>query len=164
MLPTLQRGDVIITDPSAYEDDTEPARGDVVIFQSVDGAFFVKRIIALAGEEVAMRDGTVFINGVPLTRSPSTADTWDGDGTLFEETLPGGQVIQTIDLRVGSPSDTIPPIVVPEGHFFMMGDNRDNSMDSRFVRVGAIPREKIFAKARRVIFSSTVSRIGVTVE
>lgn len=163
MAPTLVPGDVIITDPSAYDGDAEPQRGDVVIFLAPDGNFFVKRIMAIGGEEIFLRDGTVFIEGEPLQRTPSTDTTWDDTGTVYDETMPDGRVIQTLDLIEGSRADNTAVFKVPDGHFFVMGDNRDNSNDSRFT-VGTVARDKIFAKARRVIFSSTLSRIGLAVE
>ena len=146
MIPTLLVGDQFLACPSAYGLKLpftgitvlplgEPQRGDVVTFKNPlgQGPDWVKRIIGLPGETVAVSGTKIYINGEPL------ADPW---GRYF-----GGEKV----LR-----GNFGPVNVPEGHYFMMGDNRDNSMDSRFwagPKGGFVPRENIKGKALFIYWS-----------
>ena len=158
-----------------------PERGDVVIFKHpIDGSDYIKRAIGLPGDTVAMRDGQIILNGesVPKVRiadfiirqSPNTqchafseAISLPG-GTLacgyqqYRETLPNGVSYNVLDFGV-FPQDNFGPIVVPEGRFFAMGDNRDNSQDSRFAPepaggVGIVPDENLVARASVMMWST----------
>ena len=162
----------------------EPERGDIAVFRHpVNGSDFIKRVIGLPGDTVQMRDGRVILNGRPveLTRDgnfeelaepqgpqairPRCANGPVGDGGTcikekFVETLPDG-VSHSI-LNIGSQgADNTPVYTVPEGHYFFMGDNRDNSSDSRVPNVaggvGFVPFENLVGRADRVIFSSAGS-------
>lgn len=163
---------------------SEPERGDVVVFRHpVTGRDFIKRLIGLPGDKVQVREGLVYINDVPVEVTPDgtfeeTAAPQGphalrprcengpvGDGGVcikqkFVETLPNG-VSHSI-LNIGTQgSDNTPVYEVPEGHYFFMGDNRDNSSDSRVPTiangVGFVPFENLVGRADRVMFSSAGS-------
>ncbi len=143
---------------------SEPARGDVVVFRAphttIDEPPLIKRLVGLPGDRIRMRAGRLVVNGeaVALTpRGPGVDhDPRFGDAPVrvFDETLPGG-VTHAVLSRTdrGFPAET-PEYVVPAGHYFMMGDNRDNSRDSRFLdEVGYIPAENLIGKAQMIFFS-----------
>ncbi len=163
---------------------SEPERGDVVVFRHpVTGRDFIKRLIGLPGDKVQVREGLVYINDVPVEVTPDgtfeetaapqgphalrprCANGPVGDGGIcikqkFVETLPNG-VSHSI-LNIGTQgSDNTPVYEVPEGHYFFMGDNRDNSSDSRVPTiangVGFVPFENLVGRADRVMFSSAGS-------
>lgn len=153
-----------------------PARGDVVVFKHpVDKIDYVKRAIALPGDSVALRGGQLFLNGAPVPRvrmtdfviplSPNTRCAWGGlpragacAYARFRETLPSGVSYDTLDFGP-TPQDDFGPIVVPRGTVFLLGDNRDNSQDSRFparsgAGVGLVPQELLVARASVMVWST----------
>lgn len=137
-----------------------PARGDVVVFRHPhSGEDMIKRVIGLPGDRVAIRSGRLWLNGaeVPL----SAAGRWSyraGEGGVvavqaFREALPGAQP-HTILLRERrSPMGDMAEQVVPEGRLFMLGDNRDNSLDSRFAAMGFVPLENLIGRADAILYS-----------
>ena len=161
-----------------------PERGDVVIASppgvKVD---YIKRVIGLPGDRIEVRGGIVILNGVPIKRSPlqsrlipvdENAPCNDGryndlittkaDGRrwcampVYRETLPSGRSYDTIDLRNDSQGDDFGPITIPQNHVFLMGDNRDNSSDSRFPvdqggLGGPVPWENLGGRAEFITFS-----------
>jgi signal peptidase I len=143
-----------------------PKRGDVAVFKlptdtNID---YIKRVIGLPGDRIQMRDGVLFINGeaVPKVRVEDYVDNEPGavDRGVpieqFEETLPNGVKYRVLDRRPGSTGevDNTDEYVVPAGHYFMMGDNRDNSEDSRFLNaVGYVPIENYVGRADIIFFS-----------
>jgi signal peptidase I len=157
-----------------------PDRGDVVIFKHpIDRTDYVKRVIGLPGDQVQMVAGVLHLNGQPVNKE-QIADfivrirsdghcrearfaQRDADGFLcryprFRETLPGGVRYEILDLGLG-PADTTPPVVVPEGMLFLMGDNRDNSLDSRYPAVpqqgiGLVPVDNLVGEASFMFFST----------
>jgi signal peptidase I len=160
---------------------SEPERGDVVVFRHpVTGRDFIKRLIGLPGDRVQMKDGQLYINDVaveveqdgvfeetyerqgPQGLIPRCANGNPGQGGLCLkdrafETLPNG--VRHSVLNIGNQSlDTTGVYTVPEGHYFFMGDNRDNSTDSRVDQrlggVGFVPAEDIVGRADRIMFSS----------
>jgi signal peptidase I len=158
----------------------EPERGDVVVFRHPStGADFIKRLIGLPGDTVQMKDGILWLNGqeVPQTPAgtfeelmapqgsqgniPRCANAPVGPGgncvkERFTETLPGGVSHDILNIGQGA-GDNTALFTVPEGHYFFMGDNRDNSQDSRFKRpngVGMLPAEYLIGRADRIMFSS----------
>jgi signal peptidase I len=161
---------------------TEPARGDVVVFRHpVSGADFIKRVIGLPGDRIQMRGGVLYLNDEPVPQEPAGVFTEVyerqgsaggfprcenapvGQGGICEksryiETLPGGRQYPVLNIEDRGFADNTPVFTVPPGHFFFMGDNRDNSVDSRAPQniggVGMVPFDHLIGRADRVMFSS----------
>ena len=173
----------IIFSPPLFEGrilNTAPERGDVVVFKLPrDGRTdYIKRLIGLPGDRIQLVGGQVYLNGKALPReriddfvTPVTPNTHcappfrqthaDGQAYChyprFRETLPSGRSYATLDLTRTGANDTTREFIVPPGHYFMMGDNRDNSQDSRLppsVGVGYVPADNLVGRAE-VIFYST---------
>jgi signal peptidase I len=139
----------------------EPQHGDVVVFRlPKDGATdYIKRVIGLPGDRIQMIDGLLHINGVPVKRE-RVADFIDDEKggaervRRWRETLPNGVSYETLDLQDNGYLDDTEEYLVPPGHYFMMGDNRDDSADSRVpTAVGYVPFENLIGKAQIVFFS-----------
>ena len=177
MVPTLLIGDYLLVSKFSYGYSRysfpwspplfdgrilgdEPERGDIAVFRlprdpSLD---YIKRVIGLPGDRIQMRDGQLFINGAAVPREPSGFYVETNsfgepfEVPIFRETLPNGVSYDTLDADPSSSGDNTPEFVVPAEHFFMMGDNRDNSLDSRFT-VGMVPHENFVGKAQVIFFS-----------
>jgi signal peptidase I, bacterial type len=140
----------------------EPERGDVVVFKLPrdNETDYIKRVIGLPGDEIQMIDGVLHINGQAVKKE-RTDDFVQGDASGRErriprylETLPNGVIYPVLDLTQDSIGDNTEVYKVPENHFFMMGDNRDNSTDSRFLsEVGFVPFENLVGRAEIIFFS-----------
>lgn len=159
-----------------------PERGDVVVFKAPpsNNVDYIKRVIGLPGDRIQMRTGQVFLNGRPIPKirvpdlvlpvSPNTRciapvfERMTTAGTMachyprFKEILPNGRSYYVLDLA-NSVADTTDVYTVPQGHVFMMGDNRDNSLDSRFPAedgggIGFVPVENLVGRATISIFST----------
>ncbi|HEX8569504.1 MAG TPA: signal peptidase I [Caulobacteraceae bacterium] len=139
-----------------------PARGDVVVFRATDdpGNVLVKRVVGLPGDRVQMRNGSVLLNGRPLATSPlGEANDRDAPGVrvaVAEERTPAGRAYRTFDRGPGAEGDDTGVFRVPDGSYFMLGDNRDNSLDSRWPAgfgVGPIPAENLIGEAELVLMS-----------
>ena len=133
-----------------------PNRGDVIVFRKPheEETDYIKRLIGLPGDRIQVKDGVLFINDVAVPRVPE-GDYTAEDGSKvpqFRETLPNGVTYLTLDLNPNSTGDNTREFVVPPDHYFMMGDNRDNSLDSRF-DVGYVPAENLVGKAQVIFFS-----------
>ena len=166
---------------------SEPERGDVVVFRHpVNGSDFIKRLIGLPGDTVQMRGGVLWLNGQevpqtpdgvfsevferqgPMGHEPRCENAPVGQGGLctksrFIETLPGGRQHGVLNIDNGGFGDETPVFTVPDGHYFFIGDNRDNSQDSRYGRavggVGFVPAENLIGRADRIMFSSAGSSL-----
>jgi signal peptidase I len=185
MLPTLQIGDRILASKFAYGWSrfsppvtlpgphgrlafSDPKRGDVVVFvHPVRGDVWVKRVIGLPGDEVAVLHGRVRINNVDVPRERVGPSELEHDGkrvpvTEYRETLPGASSSHAIWLvRDDLPLENWGPVRVPPGHLLMMGDNRDDSADSRVPLneggVGLLPIENVLGRADLILFSTAAS-------
>ncbi|MDI4662877.1 signal peptidase I [Xanthobacter autotrophicus] len=141
---------------------SEPTRGDVVVFKLPrdNETDYIKRVIGMPGDKIQMIGGLLHINGAPVKRE-RLPDVAEDDGTgrkvpvkRWRETLPNGVTYETLDLVDNGFYDNTPVYEVPVGHFFMMGDNRDNSADSRVLsQVGYVPFENLIGKAQVIFFS-----------
>jgi len=140
----------------------EPKRGDVVVFKLPrnDETDYIKRLIGLPGDRIQMIDNVLHINGAPVRDvvvSGADAATMFGMPIVrMRETLPGGKTINIQDFGPGNDLDDTPVFEVPAGYYFMMGDNRDNSIDSRVEEsqgVGLVPAENLIGKAEIILFS-----------
>jgi signal peptidase I len=169
MRPTLLEGDVVLVNRLAYDFKLpltdvvllplgEPQRGDVVTLSSpAGGTRLIKRIVGLPGDRVAMRNDVLILNGQPLTytgrqsHGESVAPGWVVDAVRTTENLGGRehtvQLLPALNARRDFAEITVPP-----GQYFLLGDNRDNSEDSRFI--GTVPREKLIGRAHHVLVSA----------
>jgi signal peptidase I len=144
MEPTVLLGDRVVVDKTAYA-LSEPKRGDIVFYRATDHpqTIFMKRIVGMPGETIEIRKREVFINGkkidepyVQFLRPPTNGRFTDG----------------TFLRGNGFNGDSMPPTVIPADAYFLLGDNRDNSLDSRFT--GPVQRQQLLGKARTIYFSS----------
>lgn len=166
---------------------SEPDRGDVVVFKtpSDNSTDYIKRVIGLPGDIIQVKDGQVILNGAPVPKirvadfidpvtpnSPcrpenglNIVEDAAADGTRicryprYRETLPNGRSYDVLDLGPVSYADSTPTYVVPAGHYFLMGDNRDRSADSRYPAqingaIGMVPAENIVGRALFTFFST----------
>ncbi|MGE0113619.1 MAG: signal peptidase I [Steroidobacteraceae bacterium] len=164
MMPTLLAGDFIFVSKSAYDlrmpvfnfkllETGDPQRGDVVVFKlPADPSInYIKRLIGLPGDHVTVINDQVFINGQPLKTELGGFYNDHGylNAQLAEETL--GKVQHQVMYLPGSfPKDF--DAIVPAGHYYFMGDNRDNSQDSRFPQVGFVPEQNLVGRAKFIWF------------
>jgi signal peptidase I len=182
MEPNLYEGDYIIVSKFTYGYSRHSApfsppmfegrilgrpaeRGDIVVFKLPrDGhTDYVKRVIGLPGDRIQMREGRLYLNGEMVPREAQGTFREDSgygfqrDVTRYQETLPGGRTYMTNDFGPEYDLDDTGVFVVPEGHYFMMGDNRDNSSDSRVSPgaggVGFVPAENLVGKAQIILLS-----------
>lgn len=173
MHPNLLEGDVVLVNRMAFDLKVpltdmvlarlgEPQRGDIVTFHSPrDGTLLIKRVVALPGDVVEMRNERLYINGK------------GADYKLVEESMDsiGGTALRAVQVAeiMGTPAgehrrrhiqlipgvvapNTFPPVTVPQGQYLMLGDNRDNSADSRVI--GMVPRKLLVGRAERVLVSA----------
>ncbi|WDR06104.1 signal peptidase I [Devosia rhodophyticola] len=138
-----------------------PDRGDVAVFRPVPQTVeYIKRVVGMPGDRVQMKQGRLYINDVMVEREKiGTAEDTDSSGdtrevTVYRETFPEGSSHIIQEISDNGPLDNTQEYVVPAGHFFMMGDNRDRSADSRVLSaVGFVPETNLVAKAEARFFS-----------
>lgn len=175
MVPTLLIGDYLFVSKFSYGYsrfsfplsidlfdgrvfDSLPERGDVAVFRSPADLKqdWIKRLIGMPGDRIQMRDGSLYINDELIARErlPDTVSPNGARVQQYRETLPNGRsyIIYEADGNRAR-ADNTTEIVVPPGHYFMMGDNRDRSQDSRFDGVGTIPFENFIGRAEFLFFS-----------
>ena len=139
---------------------SEPQRGDVIVFKypQDNSTDFIKRLIGLPGDKIQMINDVLYLNGKPVQREKvadyvGNLDGEEGRWTQYRETLPGGKSYVVLDKYTDGPMDNTEEFVVPAGHYFMMGDNRDNSSDSR-EEVGYVPAANLEGRALFRFFST----------
>ncbi len=180
MVPTLLVGDYLFVSKYSYGYSqyafpfgmasfdgrifaSEPERGDVAVFRQpkrpqID---YIKRIVGLPGDRIQVKEGILYVNDTPVVRDrvgiSQYEDTFGrlGNYTMYREILPGGTEHNLIERSDEERLDNTPVYVVPEDHFFAMGDNRDNSQDSRVMsEVGFVPMDNLVGKAQYIFFST----------
>lgn len=173
MRPTIQEGDVVFVNRLAYNFKVpltniivartgEPRRGDIVTFYSPKGGTrLIKRVIGLPGDTVEMRDKVVIVNGQAASYATIGAvleQTGNGHQVdalrLDEHSGPVEHVVQWFPTRSGSANDNFGPLLIPADHFLMLGDNRDDSADSRYF--GLVPRELLIGRAVKILVSADI--------
>lgn len=188
MKPTLLVGDYIFIQKFAYgyskyllpfahkfdyfdgrimQDETnKPQRGDIIVFRPPDAPSYdyIKRLVGIAGDTIQMKAGKLYINGMELPREEAGTFTDIQDNNIrtykrYIEKMPNGKEYYVLDEKYTTGDDT-ELFKVPENHYFFMGDNRDNSRDSRF-SVGYVPEENLIGKAETVFFSNEYSFFNI---
>ena len=176
MIPTLRIGDAFFASKYAYARPwgNVPARGDVIVFLSPkdNTTVFIKRVVGLPGDRIQMKQGLLHINGAPVARErlayfvgedacgskAVTAKRW-------RETLPNGVSHETLDCVDNGFYDNTNVFTVPEGRIFVLGDNRDNSVDSRVLsQMGYVPVENVIGRAGMIFFSNSPGERGKPAE
>jgi signal peptidase I len=182
MEPTLMEGDYIIVSKFSYGYsrhsipfspplfdgrimERAPQRGDIIVFKLPRDSRtdYIKRLIGLPGDRIQMRRGRLWVNGEQISAKELTPVMMDsGYGFTrsvqrFQETFPNDRTFVTYDFGPDGDVDETQTFVVPEGHYFFMGDNRDNSLDSRVPAqengVGFVPAENLVGKAQIILLS-----------
>lgn len=187
MKPTLAIGDYIFVSKFSYGYsrysfpfgpplfdgrifESKPQRGDIVVFKlpGDESTNYIKRLIGLPGDTIQMKDGVLYINGTPIPKEqlePYHDFLTKNESKLipqYIETLPHHKQYHVLDEDPSSPTDNTGIYHVPLKHYFFMGDNRDNSQDSRVIDVvGYVPEENLVGKAEVTFFSKNSSFFNI---
>ncbi|MEO8360003.1 MAG: signal peptidase I [Vicinamibacteria bacterium] len=160
MRPTVLEGERVFVNRAAYDlkvpfttwrvaQWSDPSRGDIVVcYSPADGRRLLKRVVGVPGDKIQMKDNQLIINGT--TASYRSAQAPDGDSEVLHETLFNHDHLMEVSLT-GSAASTFGPVVVPARQYMVMGDNRDNSFDSRYF--GFVPRSEILGHVTRIVAS-----------
>lgn len=160
MRPTIQVGDRIWVNKLAYDIQipffyislfrfADPERGDIIVFESeASGVRLVKRVVGIPGDQIAMRDNQLWLNGEAL---PYTVEQVNSAEAILHEFLGNIDHKIRLDLNHPSPLSSFPLVTIPEDFYFVLGDNRDNSNDSRFISF--VPRDEIIGRTSTVVMS-----------
>jgi len=138
----------------------KPKIGDIIVFRLPQNPKinYIKRLVGLPNDKIQMKKGILYINGKQVPKkylSRYEDNTSDNDSRMYLETLPNGKKHRTLDKQINSNGDDTYVFTVPQNHYFFMGDNRDNSLDSRFAEgAGFVPAENLVGKAQIIFFSS----------
>ena len=181
MKPTLLVGDYIFITKYSYGysryslpfypklwsgrimDYDKPQRGDIIVFKGTmdDSIYYIKRLVGLPGDTVQMKGGVLYINdeSIPKMYMGEFSDEELHKVPMFNEKL-DNVIHKTIDQIAVGPLDNTQEFIVPEDHYFFMGDNRDGSNDSR-LDIGFVPYEKLVGKARIIFFSINGSILDI---
>jgi signal peptidase I len=176
MMPTLLVGDYMFVSKFSYGYSrysfpfsppfagrifaAEPRLGDVVVFRNpMDMSVYVKRIVGLPNDRIQMIDGVLNINGTPIKHERVEDFAWvdqvggPSQAKRWRETLPNGVSYTTLDMMDNGMLDNTPVFTVPPGHYFVIGDNLDNSVDSRMPQFGSVPFENLLGRVEFIYFS-----------
>jgi signal peptidase I len=168
MEPTLRLGEYAFANMLAYG-GRNPERGDIVTFSLPrdPSTTYVKRVVGMPGEKVQLKNGILHINGQPVPTADAGTYKLHAAGQpekiapLKRETLPNGVSFETLDLVSNGPFDNTAAFDVPAGQYFVLGDNRDNSVDSRMPdQVGYVPQANLLGRISWIFWSPDTSRIG----
>jgi signal peptidase I len=168
MKPTILEGDLVFVNKLAYDlkipftlqrlaEWDAPARGDIVVFFSPhDGMRLVKRVVAVPGDTIALRDNVLLLNGNPMAydrtdMEPYAREIYEDARARVLKEQGSDRSHLVLELPSRRAARTFAPITIPPGQYFVMGDSRDNSFDSRFW--GCVERKQIVGKANRVLLS-----------
>ena len=168
MEPAIERGDWLWAERRTYC-SRDPERGDIAVLAlpSRPGIALVKRVIGLPGDRVQLQKGQLYLNGAPVRRDwLESAIHADETGeaaqrSRFVETLPNGASYTVEVSDPEGPLENTGEVTVPDGRYFVLGDDRDHSEDSRAADIGLVPRASIADRPVRVLWSSDRSRIGL---
>lgn len=160
--PTLQPGDRVIADLWAYH-NAKPEYGDIAVFQKKDSLHpWIYRIVGLPNDRIAITDNFLTINGTKCAvRSLGATKSAGLDALEYEETLPNGHKHRILTFKAPNTIDksNVPEFRIPNGSYFLMGDSRDNAMDSRYI--GVIREEELVGKLSFVFWGKEKNRINV---
>jgi signal peptidase I len=170
MRPTIVEGDVVLVNRLAWDLKLpltdiplahlgDPRRGDIATFSSPrDGTRLIKRIVAIPGDRVEVRDDVLLVNGIASTYDGLRLEPEPlGKGratTALHATEHNGRDARSVQFLPRAARRDFGPLTVPAGHYFMLGDNRDNSEDSRWI--GVVPRERLIGRAHHLLVSADI--------
>ena len=141
----------------------DPIRGEIIVFKTPEDnkTDYIKRLIGLPGDKVSMKSNKIYVNGMKIEQEFLNDEQYkDIEVSRFEESLNNKNIYQIFEFKKSSifiNTDDFDEITVPKDHFFVLGDNRDNSQDSRFI--GTIPRDNLVGRAE-IVFLSFDTKVG----
>lgn len=170
MKPTILEGDRVFVNKIAYDlkvpfttwhisEWSDPERGDVVVLYSpYDGKRLIKRVVAIPGDRIEMKDHRLIVNGVPAGYEPLDAASFrdvEPENSAFRETAPNASPRPILTTPSRPSMASFGPVELPPGRYWVMGDNRDNSFDSRWF--GLVERTRILGRATAVVLSLDIN-------